>query len=133
MDQVKLVIQFHQRLRGPEKKVAAKIKIAEKIVDHLRLRGGVKIDQHIAAENQVHTLHEKHPGVVLQVQTAEGNQLFYLGAYLQCLLIDGRKVFLPVEIAGVAQRVIAVDAGLGSFDGTIIQIGGENLHCPALQ
>src|ERR1700675_1892924 len=124
MDQVKLIIQFHQRLRGPEKKITAKIKIGEKIVDHFGFRGGVKIDQHIAAENQIHTLHEKHPGVVLQVQTAERDQLF---------LIDGRKVFLPVEFAGVAQRVIAVDAGLGSFDGAVIQIGGENLDCPAFQ
>src|ERR1700676_389845 len=124
MDQVKLVIQFHQRLRGPEKKVAAKIKIAEKIVDHLRLGDGVKIDQHIAAENQIHALHEKHLGVVLQVQTAERDQLFHLGAHLQFLLIDGGKVFSPVEFAGVAQRIISVDAGLGGFDGTVIQIGG---------
>src|ERR1700675_469517 len=133
MDQVKLVIQFHQRLRGSEKKMAAKIEIGEKIVDHFGFRGGVKIDQHIAAENQIHALHEKHLGVVLQVQTAEGDQLFHLWAYLQFLLIYGRKVFLPVEIAGVAQRVIAVDAGLGGFDGAVIQIGGENLDCPAFQ
>src|ERR1700675_3282094 len=133
MDQVKLIIQFHQRLRGPEKKITAKIKIGEKIVDHFGVRGGVKIDHHIAAENQIHTLHEKHPGVVLQVQTAERDQLFHLWAYLQLFLIDGRKVFLPVEFAGVAQRVIAVDAGLGSFDGAVIQIGGENLDCPAFQ
>src|SRR6267378_238690 len=133
MDQVKLGVQFHQRLRRPEKKIAAKIKTAEKIVDHLRLRGGVKIDQHIAAENQIHALHEKHLGVVLQVQTAEGDQLFHLWAYLQFLLIDDRKVFLPVEIAGVAQRIIAVDAGLGGFDGTVIEISGDNLHRPAFQ
>src|ERR1700680_4763221 len=99
MDQVKLVIQFHQRLRGPEKKITAKIKIGEKIVDHLRLRGGVKIDQHVAAENQIHTLHEKHLGVVLQVQTAERDQLLHLGAHFQFLLIDGRKVFSPVDLA----------------------------------
>src|SRR5882762_1808764 len=100
MDQVKLVIQFHQRLRGPEKKITAKIKIGEKSVDRLRFRGGVKINQHIAAENQIDALHEKHLGVVLQVQTAERDQPLHLGPYLQFLLIDDRKVFLSVEIAG---------------------------------
>src|SRR3981081_324859 len=113
MDQVKLGVQFHQRLRGPEKKMTAKIKIGEKLVDHLRFRDGIEINQHIAAENQIHALHEKHFGIVLQVQTAERDQLFHLGAHLQFLLIDSRKVFSPVELAGVAQRVIAVDAGLG--------------------
>src|SRR5258708_12291605 len=132
MDQMKLGIQFHQRLRGPEKKITAKIKIGEKIVDHLRLRGGVEIDQHIAAENQIYTLHEKHPGVVLQVETAERDQLFHLGVYLQFLLIDGREVFLLIKIAGVAQRVIAVDAALGGFDAAVIQISSDNLHPPAL-
>src|ERR1700730_12100325 len=100
MDQVKLGIQFHQRLRSPEKKMTAKIEIGEKLVDHLRLRGGVKINQHITAENQIHALHEKHFGVVLQVQAAERDQLFHLGAYLQFFFIGSRKVFSPVELAG---------------------------------
>ena len=32
MNQVKLLIQFHQRFRGSKKKVTAKIKVAEKMI-----------------------------------------------------------------------------------------------------
>src|SRR5216684_888453 len=133
MDQVKLVIQFHQRLRGSEKEIAAKIKVAEKMVDHLRLRGTVKIDQNVAAENQIHALHEKHPGVVLQVQPAERDQLFHLGAHLQSLLIEHGEIFPLVIVGGVAQRVVAINTGLGGFDGTVVEVGGENFYRPAFQ
>jgi hypothetical protein len=34
MDKVKLFIQFHQRLRSAQKKVAAEIQVAEEMVDH---------------------------------------------------------------------------------------------------
>src|SRR5229473_5110462 len=133
MDQVKLVIQFHQRLRGSEKEITAKIKVAEKMVDHLRLRGTVKIDQNIAAENQIHALHEKHLGVLLQVQPAECDQLFHLGEHLQSLLIEHGEIFPLVVVGGVAQRVVAINAGLGGFDGTVVQIAGENFYRPAFQ
>src|SRR5258706_15007730 len=101
MDQVKLGIQFHQRLRGPEKEVTAKIKIGEKIVDHLRLRGGVKIDENIAAENQIHALDKKRLGVVLQVQAAEPDQLSALWAPSQFILIENLVMFSLVVISRV--------------------------------
>src|ERR1035441_54261 len=109
MDQVKLFVQFHQRFRGSEKEIAAKIKVVEKMVDHLRFRNAVKIDQHVAAEDHIHAFHEKHPGVVLQVHAAEGDQLFDLRVHLQFLLIDDGEIFPLVEVGGVAQRVVAID------------------------
>src|SRR5258706_9167417 len=133
MDQVKLVIHLHQRFRGPEKEISAEIEAAEKMVNHLRLRSAIKIDQHIAAEDQVHALHEKHPGVVLQIQAAESDYLFHLREHLQFLLIDGREIFASKIIRGRAQSVIAIDAGLGGFHGVIVEIGGNNLNCPAFQ
>src|SRR5580692_3769379 len=60
MDELKLIIQPHERFRGPEKQVTSEIEVAEKMVDHLRFRGAVEIDQNVAAEDQVHALHEKH-------------------------------------------------------------------------
>src|SRR5260370_38220228 len=107
MDEVKLVVQFHQRLRGPKKEIAAKIKVTEKMIDHFRLRGAVKIDENVAAENQIHALHEKHPGVVLQVQPAEGDQLFHLGADIQFLLIEHWEIFPRALVGDVAQRDFA--------------------------
>src|SRR5208283_3208216 len=96
MDQVKLVIQLQQGFRGSEKKIAAKIEVAEEVVDNLRLGGAVEIDQHVAAENQIHALHKKHLGSVLQVQAAEVDELSYLRADFQLVTFYGLTI-LPLE------------------------------------
>jgi hypothetical protein len=63
------------------------------MIDHLRLGSAVEVDQHIAAENQIHPFHENHFCVVLKIQAAESDQLLYLGQHLQFLFIHRRKVF----------------------------------------
>src|SRR5271155_1618076 len=133
MHEVELVVQLHQRFRGSKKKITAKVEVAEKVVNHPRLRGPVKINQHVAAENEVHALHEEHLGIVLQIQTTERDQLFYLGAHLQPLLIDGQEIFAFEMVGGRAQRVVPVDARFGGFHGPVIEVGGNNLYRPAFE
>src|SRR5579863_835200 len=131
MNRAKLVIQFHQRFRGTKEEIAAIVEVGKKVVDYFRLRDTVEIDQNIAAENQVHALHEKHFGILLQVQAAERNQLFYLRENLQFSLVDDREIFPFVVVRGIAQGVVAINARLGGFDGTVVQVGRQNFYCPA--
>ncbi len=58
---MELVIQIQERLRRAQKEITAKIQVRKIMVDDLRLRGAIEIDQDVAAKNQVHALHEKHP------------------------------------------------------------------------
>src|SRR5271165_5883724 len=112
MHQVKLLIQLHQRFRGSEKEVAAKIKVAEKVVDDLRFRSAIKIDENVAAENQIHAFHEKHLGIILQIQTAERNHFFHLWSHLQLLLSDRREIIALEKIRSRAKRIIAKKTSL---------------------
>src|SRR5580692_3837820 len=132
MNQVKLVIQFHQRFRSAEKEIAAIVEVGKKVVDHFRLRDAVEIDQNVAAQNQVHALHEKHFRIVLQVQAAERDQLFYLRENLQFFLVDDREIFPFVVVGGISERVVAINARLSGFDGMVVQVGRQNFHRPAL-
>ena len=58
------------------------------MVNHLRLRNSVKIDKNVTAQDQIHAFHEKHFGVVLQIDPAEGDQLLHRRKHLQFFLID---------------------------------------------
>src|SRR5258708_39193982 len=133
MNQVELIVQLHQRLRRSQKEVATVTEVGKKVADHFRLGDAVKVNQYVAAENQIHALHEEHLGIILQVQAAERNELLHLGAHLQFLVIEGSEILAFVEIAGIAQRVVAVYAGLCRFHGAVVQIGSQDLHGPALQ
>src|SRR5437764_2271809 len=109
MYEVKLVVQLHQRLRGPEKEIPAKIKIGEEMVNHLGLRDPVKIDENVAAQNQIHAFHKQHFGIVLKIQPAEIDELFYLRPNLQFFFINDRKIFAPEVIRRAAQRIVAIN------------------------
>src|SRR5579872_3988474 len=133
MDQVKLVIQFHQRFGGSKKEVTSVIQVVEEVIDDFRLRRSIEVDQNVAAEDQIHSLHEEHFGIVLEIEPADDDELLDFRPHLQPLLIERNEVFALEVVGGTPQRVIAVDAGLGGFHRAVIQIGGQNFDGPALQ
>src|SRR5437868_13830875 len=96
MHQVKLVIQSHQRLCSAKKEIAAKIQVAEEVVDHLRFGSFIEVDQHVAAKNHVDAFHEQHLRIILQVEAGEVNQVFYLGRKLQRVFLGRHVIFLSV-------------------------------------
>jgi hypothetical protein len=93
----------------------------------------IEIDQHVAAKDQIHALHERHLGVVAEIEAGEVDAGADLVFDLKFVAVGGGEVFPPVEVGGVAQRVGAVDAGLGGFDGTIIEVGCGDLEGPTLE
>src|SRR5579862_1286307 len=97
MHQVKLIVQVQQRFRSTEKKISAKIEVAEKVIDDFGFRWSIKIDQYVAAEDQIHAFHEQDLGVVLQIKAAERDQLFHFRLDLKSFVVKGNKIF-PFEI-----------------------------------
>ena len=102
------------------------------MADHARFRHAVKIDQHVAAEDQVHSLHEEHFGVVLEIEAIERDELLYFGAYLELSTIRRSEVFSLEVICRVPKGVVSVNPYLACLHGTVVQVRGYDFELPAL-
>lgn len=77
-----------------KKEVSVRTKIVVEMPNDHSFRIGVKVNQNIAAENDVHALHEHHARVVLKVQTAELHLGLHQRIYLQPFA-GGQEILLP--------------------------------------
>src|SRR5271165_2587976 len=133
MNQVKAVIESHERLGSSQKEIAAEIEVAEKVLDYSLFRRAVEVDEHVAAEDDVDSLHEDNLGIVPQVQAAERDQLLDLIADPELLVVHRHKILSFVIFRGKTQSIVPVDAGLGSLQGAIVEVRGQDLKLPAFE
>ena len=102
------------------------------MLNHTPLGSQIEIDQHVAAEDNIEALHERHASVVGKIQAAEGYSAANRWLDLQ-LLLGGSEVFLAVIRSQIAGAITAVDCIPGVRQGTFIQVGGEDLDGPVLE
>src|SRR5207302_6029799 len=115
-----------------QEQIAVRKKVVVEVLNDSPLRGQIKIDEHIAAEDDVHALHERHPRIVGQVQAAEAHVPLHHRLHSQLLAL-GREIFLPVIGAQIAGAVAPVQTVLGVRQGALVQVGSQNLKCPISQ
>jgi hypothetical protein len=94
------------------------------------LRSQSEVDQHIAAENNVEPFLEQHLAVVTEADAAKANVRFEQIAGLEFLVTNIFEVFPAQGAAGIAQGILAVNAGACGFERIIVQTGGENVPGP---
>ena len=85
------------------------------------LRSQIKIDQHVAAEDDVYALHEKHAGIIGKIEAAEADAVPSQLLYLQ-LIPGGGEIFLPIVEREVARTVAAVGGFFGLGQRVFIQV-----------
>jgi hypothetical protein len=96
-DQAKVVIHSEQRLGAAQKEIPVGKKVVVKVLNHFSLGHQVKVDQHIAAEDNVEAFHKVHASVVRQIQAAERDTL--ADARLELALLPGwHEVFLAIVV-----------------------------------
>jgi hypothetical protein len=86
------------------------------------LRSQVEVDQHIAAENDVEPFLEQHPAAVTEVDAVKANARFEQIVGLELLVTNIFEVFPAQGAAGIAQGILAVNAGACGFERIIVQI-----------
>src|SRR5580693_1492717 len=133
MDEAKLIGDLIQRFGMAEKEITGRLKAGEKVLDDAALGGDVEIDEDIAAEDEIHALHEEHLAVVVEIEAGEVDAAAHFVVDAEFFVFGGREIFALVEIAGVAQGVAAVDAVPGGFDGAVVEIGGLDFEGPAFE
>src|SRR5262249_15621058 len=115
----------------PKEEISMRQKIVVEVLDHLFLGGQIEIDQDIAAEDDVHSLHESHAGIVRQIQPAETNA--GANGLLNLQLISGcGKVLLTKMHWQIPRAVVAVDGVFGVCERALVQIGGKYFDRPVL-
>src|ERR1700752_218636 len=100
-------------------------KIVVEVLNDASLRSQIKIDQHVAAKDDIHTLHERHAGIVGQIEPAEADVGAAHRIHLELLSL-WNKVFLPIGGGEIARAVIAVDGGFGVGQRALVEIGCKN-------
>jgi len=107
-------------------------KIVIKMLNHAPFRGEVEIDEYIAAEDDVQTLHENHAGVIGKVQAAKGYAVAHKLLDLQ-LIGRGREIFLTVIGGQVPCAIAAIDCVLCVGKRALVEIRGEDFNRPVLE
>src|ERR1039458_9331187 len=130
MDQPKRIVHLEQRFCTSQEKVAAGQQIRIKMLHYATLRSQVEVDQHIAAENDVHPFLEQHLGVVTEVDAVKADLRFEQVVGLELLVANIFEVFPAQQVVGTAQGILSVNSGACRFQRIIVQIGGENLEGP---
>ncbi len=99
-----------------QQKVAARQQIGIKMLHHAALRCQVEVDQHIAAENDVHPFLEQHFAVVAEVDALKTDLRFQQIVGLEFFFASVPEVFPAQRVAGLAQGILSVNAGACGFE-----------------
>src|ERR1700690_1464936 len=67
MHQAEVFAEAVQRLGVPQQQVPVGQQIGVEVLQHLLLGSGVKVDQHVAAQDQIQSLHEGHARAIEQI------------------------------------------------------------------
>jgi hypothetical protein len=70
-------------------------KVVIEVLYDAPLRGKIKVDQHVATEDDVKAFHECHTSVVRQIETTEGDAIEHLRLDME-LLAGGDEILLAV-------------------------------------
>src|SRR5439155_13462016 len=92
----------------------------------------IEINQYVAAHDQIDALHERHAGIVEQVQSLETDARLHFRIDLQ-QLTAGREIFLPEILREISSAVVSVYPLLGLRDRTFIQVRSGDLKRPTLE
>ncbi len=92
MHEAELVGDLVERFGMAQEEVAGGLETGEEMLDDLALGGEVEIDEHVAAEDEVHALHEDHLGVVAEIEAGEGDEGADFVLDLQRVAGSGREV-----------------------------------------
>ena len=103
-----------------------------KTMNHLLLRSQVEIDQHIAAENNVHTGHGRHGGILGKIQPGEPDLGFNFGHDLQLSAFEA-EIFFAQRSFDIADAIFTIASRLSGGDRALIQIRGHHLERPPFQ
>src|SRR5215475_210093 len=103
--------------------------IGVEVLDDLLFRDRVEIDQHVTAQNDVHSLYEQHAGVIEQVEPGEGHNRLYLGFDPQLVSMND-EILVAVKRLKVTGAVVAIIPCFGVGDGAFIQVSGNDLDAP---
>ena len=87
----------------------------------MAFRQNVEVNQHVAAENYIYTLHERHAGVIEEVEARERNAASQSGRNPQ-LIVSGIEIFLPVVGREIARAVVPVNAVLAVSERSFVQV-----------
>ena len=129
MHQLEVVADAVERFRVAQKEIAVGQKIVIEVLNHTPFGNQIKIDQHVAAKDQVETFHEGHATVVGKIQTAEGDTVANLRLDLKKLARRSKK-FVAMFCSQVAGAIGAVDRLLRVGQRPLIQVGGKDLNGP---
>ena len=132
MNQAEFIAHPVERFGVAQEQISVGQKIVVEVLDHAPLGGQVEIDQNVAAEDNVETLHEGHAGVVGEIQAAEGDVRADRGLDLE-LFSGGSEIFLAVKRSQMASAVAAIDRVLGMSQRMLIEVGSEDLDGPVLE
>src|SRR6266851_5074606 len=106
--------------------------IVEEVLNDAALGSEIEIDQHVAAKDDIHALHECHARIVGEIEPGEADVGASQRIYLELVALRN-KVSLPVSRREVAHTVVAVDAGFGMRERALIDIRGKNFNGPVFE
>ncbi len=93
MHQMKSVVHLVQRFGVAQKEITAGQQVGIEVLHHFPFRVQIEVDEHIAAEDQVHAFEECHLAVVAKIDPVETDDRLELVGGLQVLVIVGLEVF----------------------------------------
>lgn len=115
-----------------QKQISMGQKIVEEMLNHAPLGSQIEVDQHVATEDDVHTLHECHASVVRQIEPAEADVGTSRGMHLELIALP-KKVLAAVCWGQIARAVVAVHGLFGMGKRTLVEIGGEKFDGPVFE
>src|SRR5439155_4274892 len=107
--QLEVIRDAVQRFRVPQKQISMRQQVVIKMLDYAHT---IEINQHVAAHDQIDALHERHAGIVEQVQSLETDARLHFRIDLQ-QLTAGREIFLPEILREISSAVVSVYPLLG--------------------
>ncbi len=129
VDDLEVVSERADRLARPEEEGAAPVEREVEEGQHLLLRGGLQVDEEVAAGDHVHA---REGGVFDHVVLGEHDHLPELGDDL-----EGRagpeEVARQAVLAHARHRLLVVHAPRRAFERARMHVGGEDLHGPVAE
>src|SRR5271166_3339215 len=116
MDQPKRIVHLKKGFGVSQKEVATRQQIRIKVLHYTALRSEVKVDENVAAEDQIHPFLEQHLIVVTKIDPIKADLRLEQIVGLEFLVACIFEIFPAHFFTRTAQRILSVNSGARRFE-----------------